>query len=302
MLAPCTIPSPSASSTLGSTPEVDAARAYDWAAVRLHGPGYIKRNFPGELISEPPASRGGKQTSRFNGVTFLKASSGWRVHLQNPETKRSQYIGSYACEEDAARSYECAAVKLHGPGYAKRNFPGELITEPPASPGDAKSSSFNGVSWNKASSTWVAKLKDPKTKRRRQYMGSYASEEDAARAYDCAAVKLHGPYWPKRNFPDEVISKPPVSLGAKQRESEASSFHIGVTWHKAASAWVATLYKPQRKHIGLYTSEVDAARAYDCAAVELHGPGYAKRNFPGEVISEPPVSLGAKRRKRKASQ
>jgi hypothetical protein len=31
------------------------------------------------------------------------------------------------------------------------------------------------------------------------HIGSYASEEDAARAYDCAAVKLHGPEFKERS-------------------------------------------------------------------------------------------------------
>ncbi|KAG1666396.1 hypothetical protein FOA52_006505 [Chlamydomonas sp. UWO 241] len=231
----------------------------------------------------------GRKPRRYKGVTCLKGRSAWVVHLYNPETKRQQHIGSYDSEEDAARAYDCAAVKLHGPGYAKHNFPGEIISEPPASRGDAKSSRFNGVS--KEQSSWVVYLYSPETKRPRR-IGSYASEVDAARAYDCAAVKLHGPGWPKRNFPGEVISEPPVSLGAKRKERKASRFSFGVTWNKASSAWAASLYKPQRKHIGTYASEVDAARAYDCAAVKLHGPGYAKRNFPGEAISEPPVSLG----------
>jgi hypothetical protein len=50
---------------------------------------------------------------------------------------------------------------------------------------------------------------------------------------------------------------------------------------------------PQTKctrSIGCYASEEDAARAYDWAAVQAHGPD-AKRNFPGETISELPESL-----------
>jgi hypothetical protein len=53
------------------------------------------------------------------------------------------------------------------------------------------------------------------------------------------------------------------------------------------------LTDPQTKrtrHVGRYASEEDAARAYDCAAVQAHGPG-AKRNFPGETTatSETPL-------------
>jgi hypothetical protein len=47
------------------------------------------------------------------------------------------------------------------------------------------------------------------------------------------------------------------------------------------------VYDPQTKRqIGRYASkEEDAARAYDCAAVQAYGPE-TKCNFPGEVVSD----------------
>jgi hypothetical protein len=41
-------------------------------------------------------------------------------------------------------------------------------------------------------------------------------------AYDCAAVQMHGPDWPKRNFPGELITKPPESRGEEQRRLKAA--------------------------------------------------------------------------------
>ena len=146
-------------------------------------------------------------------------------------------------------------------------------------------------------------MQDPQTKRT-EYIGLYDSEVDAATAYDCAAVKLLG-LDTKRNFPGEIISEPPVSLGDKQRERKTSSYNFGVAWRTDRSAWIAQLYKPQTKclqYIGLYDSEENAARAYDCAAVELHGPDWPKRNFPSEVITKPPESRGDERRRLKASR
>jgi hypothetical protein len=51
------------------------------------------------------------------------------------------------------------------------------------------------------------------------------------------------------------------------------------------------------QHIGCYATEEGAARAQDFAAVQVHGPG-AKRNFPGETISEPPATMGDEWRER----
>jgi hypothetical protein len=149
-------------------------------------------------------------------------------------------------------------------------------------------------------------VREPQTKQGgSRYIGCFASEEDAARAYDCAAVQAHGP-GAERNFPSEAISEPPVGLGERRRQRRSSRY-IGVFWYKASSSFTrrrVNLTDPQTKrcrHIGYYASEEDAARAYDCAAVQAHGPG-AERNFAGEAISEPPLSMGEQRRQRSSSR
>jgi hypothetical protein len=341
--------------------EDDAARAYDCAAVQAHGPD-AKRNFPGEAISELPLTVGEERkqrsSSRYHGVCWHKARSSWRVQITDPQTKRQKHIGCFASEEDAARAYDCAAVQAHGPG-AKRNFPGEDISELPETVGDKQkqrsSSGYIGVSWNTANLSWRVQLTDPQTKRSRK-IGCYASEEDAARAYDFAAVQAHGP-GAERNFLGEAISEAPetvgekrkqlrdpqtkrsrsdscfaseedaaraydcaavqargpgaernfpgeairhqssVAVGGQQRKLRGSSRYHGVCWHKARSAWRVELTDPQTKnkkgarHIGYFATEEDAARAYDFAAVQARGPG-AERNFPGETMSRLPVTAG----------
>ncbi|KAG1669449.1 hypothetical protein FOA52_004082 [Chlamydomonas sp. UWO 241] len=161
----------------------------------------------------------------------------------------------------------------------------------PATKGDEmierKTSRIQGVSWNKSSS-WVVELWNPQTKRQ-QTIGRYASEVDAARAYDYAAVKLLG-IGTKRNFPAEIISEPPATVRGRK-----SSRFTGVSWTKNCSAWKAYLRNPhteRRQNLGLYDSEEAAAMAHDCAGVQLHGPDWPKLNFPGEVNTKPPESRG----------
>jgi hypothetical protein len=67
-----------------------------------------------------------------------------------------------------------------------------------------------------------------------QHIGCYASEEDAGRAYDCAAVQAHGP-GAKRNFPGEAIIEAPETVG-KQKKQRSSSRYIGVSWDKRGSS------------------------------------------------------------------
>jgi hypothetical protein len=66
---------------------------------------------------------------------------------------------------------------------------------------------FRGVrqrTWGK----WVAEIREPK-KRSRLWLGSFASAEDAARAYDEAARKLYGAH-AHINLPQEFPSTPPI--------------------------------------------------------------------------------------------
>jgi hypothetical protein len=61
-------------------------------------------------------------------------------------------------------------------------------------------SCYKGVSWDKRSGKWRAKIK---WRGKAYYLGYFAAEIDAARAYDQKARELFGPY-ARLNFPDAV--------------------------------------------------------------------------------------------------
>lgn len=63
-----------------------------------------------------------------------------------------------------------------------------------------------------------------------------------------------------------------------------SSRYRGVCWVKRDSAWASRISDGRggKRSLGNYTDEVEAAKAYDRAARELHGE-FATLNFPGEV-------------------
>jgi hypothetical protein len=108
-----------------------------------------------------------------------------------------------------------------------RGPPSSLDGERTGRKRQGSSSRYTGVSWKKARCAWYVQLIDPQTKRRRK-IGSYASEEDAARAYDCAAVHAHGP-GAKRNFPGEAIDDVPKTVG-EHKKQRSTSRYIGVSW------------------------------------------------------------------------
>lgn len=63
-------------------------------------------------------------------------------------------------------------------------------------------------------------------------------------------------------------------------QSGCISKYKGVTWDKTHGKWqVRICINGRRKHIGLFTDEVEAAKAYDTAAIKQFGE-FAKLNFP----------------------
>lgn len=66
-------------------------------------------------------------------------------------------------------------------------------------------------------------------------------------------------------------------------ETRKTSAYRGVYFKKSLGKWAAKLGK---KHIGYFINEVDAAIAFDAAALHYHGP-FASLNFPqpAEVLA-----------------
>jgi hypothetical protein len=75
------------------------------------------------------------------------------------------------------------------------------------------------------------------------------------------------------------------SQNTRNRKGNKNSIsgYKGVGWHARCRKWQAAIKTDDKQlYLGLFDAPEDAARAYDAAARNLHGP-FAKVNFPEEA-------------------
>jgi hypothetical protein len=268
--------------------EREAAEAYDRAVLHYRGP-YARRNFPEKPL--PPADETTLRAefrrlakldslSKYRGVS--KSRSLWRARIV--VRGRAIPLGSWPTEVKAAEAHDRAAL-FAGIDVSVLNFPGRALTA--TDPAELRtrahalrkaktsSSRFRGVRFDGRNGRrpWVARISVPGQGPKE--LGTWAVEADAARAYDRAArFYLDRPT--VLNFPAEKTQAADAGRLRKEARQESKAGHtsryVGVHWNTREEQWQAVICdKSRRIHLGFYTSERAAAKAYDDKSVELRG-------------------------------
>lgn len=158
----------------------------------------------------------GQRTSIYRGVTRHRWTGRYEAHLWDNSCRREGqarkgrqvYLGGYDKEEKAARAYDLAALKYWGPtattncpvsNYTKELEDMEYVSKQEfiaslrrKSSGFSRGASiYRGVTRHHQQGRWQARI-GRVAGNKDLYLGTFATEEEAAEAYDIAAIKFRG--------------------------------------------------------------------------------------------------------------
>ncbi|KAJ8540142.1 hypothetical protein K7X08_026531 [Anisodus acutangulus] len=189
----------------------------------------------------------GQRTSIYRGVTRHRWTGRYEAHLWDNSCKREGQArkgrqGGYDKEDKAARSYDLASLKYWG-ATATTNFPASnyakeieemkhmtkqefIASLRRKSSGFSRGASmYRGVTRHHQQGRWQARI-GRVAGNKDLYLGTFATEEEAAEAYDIAAIKFRGvnavTNFEMNRYDVEAIMKSSLPIGGAAKRLKIS--------------------------------------------------------------------------------
>ncbi|NP_001106068.2 AP2-like ethylene-responsive transcription factor AIL5 [Zea mays] len=267
-----------------------------------------------------PAETFGQRTSIYRGVTRHRWTGRYEAHLWDNSCRREGqsrkgrqvYLGGYDKEEKAARAYDLAALKYWGPttttNFPVSNYEKELEEMKSMTRQEfiaslrRKSSGFSrgasiyrGVTRHHQHGRWQARI-GRVAGNKDLYLGTFSTQEEAAEAYDIAAIKFRGlnavtNFDMSRYDVESILSSDlPVGGGASGRapakfplDSLQPGSAAAMMLAGAAAASQATMPPSEKDYWSLlalhYQQQQEQERQFPASAYEAYGSGGVNVDF-----------------------
>jgi hypothetical protein len=196
-----------------------------------------------------------KATSKYKGVSV--SSGKFIVKIKHDGKK--EHVGTFNDEIAAANAYNYYAVKYFGE-YARLNSVPVMTKEEFELHKSKTSSIYKGVSWAKDIRKWAVQIYDNETKKQ-EFVGYFEDEIVAANYFN-------------HLMKQEINKCRFVSIEECEKRKhirKVTSKFRGVSWEKTKSRWEVNVWNGNKKHfVGYFTSEIEAAKAWNEKATELN--------------------------------
>jgi phage anti-repressor protein len=225
------------------------------------------------------AQQTSNRTGTYKGVCFSIEKQKWKAELK--KDYKINFLGYYDTELDAAKAYNNYATFLNqndNTNYTLNYIP-DFVPTPIDIPSvtkqeilKKKSSKFRGVSFNSQRQYYNSSIK---FKNKFYNLCQNVDEIQCAKVYNQQALYFNNHYNTKyqlNDIPDyQTEEKNHIVFDKKKDPSQNTSKFYGVSLHKNLNKYRAYIvYDKKQINLGLFTSDIEAAKAYNEKAKELN--------------------------------